>query len=541
MDKKFADEMISRFQKRFFGFALAKTASVDEAEELAARIVCEAYITLRSAEHICNWEGYMYKIASNVYARYVKERKRHGAADIDVLELGDDTDIEQQTVKKEELMLLRRELAWLGRLHRKIILEHYYHNKKIAQISEELRIPSGTIKWHLSDAKKSIKEGMKKMRNQNQGIEPICFRNLSHNGSAGDMGSTADFLNSRLRQNIVYATYFEAKTVEEIADMLGMTPVYVEDEVDFLEEYGFLEKLPGGKYLTTVFVTDVPMEVQKQCGQMDLEIAKAVNEQYIPLLKEQFCDFERFGITVPEGDYNYLLWSLIPNALTHISAECKGEKANIESYRIKRKDGGDYVAMADVYTEEMEKTINPHYCACGDMGRYSNIGPLASWSLSTDFDSRVFGWQDNRNEDYDYFALYLADKLPKTEAVVEKYARLYDRGFIYNNDGQDEVNVVTVQVKKCEDGSVNAWDNPVTRAYPKLPESLKQLIAKKSADKLELMKKYYPKRMHGLLECFSRADINKVLVLDAALASGVLTPLSERQKRGVMQMVFVGE
>ena len=105
---------------------------------------------------------------------------------------------------------------------------------------------------------------------------------------------------------------------------------------------------------------------------------------------------------------------------------------------------------------------------------------------------------------------------------------------------QDEVNVVTIRVKKCEDGCVNEWDNPVTRAYPKLPEGLKQLIEKKSADKLELMKKYYPKRMHGLLECFSQADIKKVLVLDEALASGELTPLSERQRKGVMQLVFVG-
>ena len=34
MDKAFADEMISKYQKKFFGFALNKCSSFNEAEEL---------------------------------------------------------------------------------------------------------------------------------------------------------------------------------------------------------------------------------------------------------------------------------------------------------------------------------------------------------------------------------------------------------------------------------------------------------------------------------------------------------------------------
>ena len=56
MDKEFADRMIEKFQKKFFGYALSKTADFDEAEELASRIVCEAYATLRSVEGVTNWE-----------------------------------------------------------------------------------------------------------------------------------------------------------------------------------------------------------------------------------------------------------------------------------------------------------------------------------------------------------------------------------------------------------------------------------------------------------------------------------------------------
>ena len=192
MDKKFADEMIKKFQNKFFGFALAKTANIEEAEELASRIVCEAYVTLRKVDNIYNWEGYMYKIASNVYARYVNELKGNQSLSLDGLELGSEYDITHDIVKQEELHVLKKELAWLCKVHRQIIVQHYYHNKKISQISEELGLPQGTVKWHLSDAKKLMKEGMTKMRTANIAFEPVEFSGIGHDGCPGNMGSWKD-------------------------------------------------------------------------------------------------------------------------------------------------------------------------------------------------------------------------------------------------------------------------------------------------------------------------------------------------------------
>lgn len=45
---------------------------MQEAEELAARITCEAYVTMRKVEGVYNWDGYLYRIAANVYAKYVQ-------------------------------------------------------------------------------------------------------------------------------------------------------------------------------------------------------------------------------------------------------------------------------------------------------------------------------------------------------------------------------------------------------------------------------------------------------------------------------------
>ncbi len=544
MDKKFADEMIKKFQDKFFGFALAKMANISEAEELASRITCEAYVTLRKVDNIYNWEGYMYKIASNVYAKYINEQVGNRTTSIDDgLEVGIESDMVQDIERREELQALKKELAWLCKTHRQIIVMHYYHNKKISQIAEELGLPQGTVKWHLSDAKKLMKEGITNMRTANVAFEPIEFAGVGHDGCPGNMGDTATFLNSRLRKNIVYVTYREARTIEQIAEVMGITPVYIEDEVAYLEEYGFLEKLPGNKYLSQVYISEIPEEAEKKCFEIDMEVAKVFAKEYVPLLIEQFKDYKEHQITVPEDDYNYFLWSLIPYAISALQMDYRDvEKAKArEKYMIKRKDGGEYIAHACVYVKKKDNTDNAHLWVCGDMTRQSSQGSIKSWSLSTNIDTREKGWEDNRDSDYTTLQLYLQDKLPKTEAVVEKYARLYDRGFLYNNHGEDELNVISVKVTGRHPDTYSVWDNQIRDMLPKLPDSLLELLKKKSDEKYELLKVYYPKRMHELLSAYEQIRLNQVMVLDALLEQKQLKPLSERQKKGVFQMIFEEE
>jgi len=537
MDRKFADEMIEKFRKKFFGYALQKTSDVGEAEELAARIVCEAYITLRSVEDVYNWDGYLYRIASNVYARYVDERRRNAGEDIDELEVSAPGDFFTELVREEELALLRREVAWLGKRHREIILLHYYHGRKIEQISEILDIPVGTVKWHLSDARSELKKGIKKMRTSGRlGLEPIIFAEVSHDGRPGKMGGPEVFLNTRLSQNIVYAAYFEPKSVEEIAAELGVSPVFVEDEAAYLEEYGFLDLVQGKKYLANVFITDLPGDVLDSWTKIDQEIAREVGRQYVPVLQKKFAEYQKFGLYVPEGDMNYLLWSLVPLAVSQAARE-HTDQALLEHthYMAKRKDGGQYIALALILREDAGEEDN-HYAVCGDMFR--DKGNAASWSIGTDFDTRESGWEDNQAGDCGLLHLYMEGKLPKIEALADKYVRLYRRGLLAQEEGRDEVNVIVARQTPQEGGGINPMDTELMREIPDFPEELCTFIRGKCEEKVRLAKQYYPAHMYKLLEYRHQFEVDRIRVLDELLESGVLRPLSERQKKGVMTVVY---
>lgn len=550
MKKQFADDMIAQFQNKFFGFALSKCNDFAEAEELAGRITCEAYITLRTVEDVYNWEGYLYKIASNVYAHYVKEQMKRKIEGMDGMDFATEEDFSAEFIKKEELERLKREVAWLSKRHREIILLHYYHNKKLAEIAEILKLPEGTVKWHLSDAKKMLREGMKRVRIEgNLGLEPIELIHMGNVGSPGTKGDTNGFLNSKLRQNIVYAAYFEARTIEEIAGELNVSPVFVEDEVVYLEEWGFLDLMPGQKYRANVFIDCTPYEALLQLRELEYEVVKMLCDEYIPEVIARAKNYDKTRVYVPEEDMNYFLWSLIPLALTQYSMG-KFDWATLRkmNYIVQRKDGGNYAAVATLYQKEVEEVLEKEYI-CGPMYVSDNKIPVSSWSVGTTLLDRDPSWEDNIHADYVAFGMFLKGKMPKTEAVLDKYIRFYDRGLLRQLD--DKVNVIVV--KQCEeDGffalleeSENLDLNQIDftgylRNYiPKMSNEMLQRMNALCEKRVRMEQAYYPKHMHPMLKILRTArEINVFMVIEELQKRGVLQPLTDVQKKGVMNIVY---
>ena len=54
-------------------------------------------------------------------------------------------------------------------------------------------------------------------------------------------------------QNILYATYREPLSVNEIADRLGVSPVYIENDVEELEKMIAEGKIADGKTLLAYY------------------------------------------------------------------------------------------------------------------------------------------------------------------------------------------------------------------------------------------------------------------------------------------------
>ena len=261
MKKQQADELIVKYLPKIYGFAVKKTFSFDEAEELCSDIVAEVYASLLSSSEIYNIDGYVWRISQHVYSKFVSSRKKQEGISINGITIPDDSaNLDEDA--EAELLLLRREIAFLTQTRRRIVYSFYYENKPISVIAKELGIPEGTVKWHLNKARNDLKEGFIMERKIGRlGIKPIEAINFGHFGNPGSNGATEYYLKNKLNLNIVYSVYHEPKTLLEIAEELGVTPVYIEDTVKELEANGFLVMQAGKRY-TTVFLAH-----DKRCKQ----------------------------------------------------------------------------------------------------------------------------------------------------------------------------------------------------------------------------------------------------------------------------------
>ena len=207
MNKHDADKIISSYIKTLFGFAMSRLSKIDEAEELAVEITLRVYESLLRQDNITNLDGYIWRISRNIYARYIDSRKK--ITYIDGIEyIPDSSDFTSELILSESYGILRREITYLSKIQREIIVQHYFHDKKVRDIAALLSLNDNTVKWHLACSRKELKMGMERTRTTgNLGTEPICFYNMGHNGNPGKKGDTATFLAKSLTQNIVYAAY----------------------------------------------------------------------------------------------------------------------------------------------------------------------------------------------------------------------------------------------------------------------------------------------------------------------------------------------
>ena len=294
MNNQYAEKVITEYLKPIFGFALKRCKNVQDAEDLSQEIILKAYRTLITRDDIEQPDKFIWTIAHNALSNYYRDTSRQviGIPIDDVEEIIADPDSCKDEIDCREIDKLQKEIAYLSKLQRRIVIAYYFENKKQNEIAAELGIPLGTVKWHLFEAKKELKRGINTMREtSNLKFNPIKFESYGMNGNSGKK-SLDEFFRSALSQNICYCVRNDAKTVNEIADDLGVSPVYVESEAAFLEEYGYL-KAYKDKYIVNFIISEPTEELLILHDRMNKRAAEIfANELYDELEKSGLLDDE---------------------------------------------------------------------------------------------------------------------------------------------------------------------------------------------------------------------------------------------------------
>ena len=452
MNRTDAEKIIIEYLNPIFGFALKRCRSVHDAEDLSQEIAAKAYRAFLAKDDIDDAGKYIWTVAHNALSNYYRDTAKSANA-VPLDEISERISVPEDLTDGNEtdaaLSRLQAEIAYLSKLQRRIVVAYYFENRKQADIAEELGIPLGTVKWHLFEAKKELKRGVTMTRNYGDlKFNPIRLTRICCNGSTGIKGSNANFFRSALSQNIAYTVRNSYQSINEIADALGVSPVYVESEVEFLYDYGFLLK-KGDKYISNIIIDEADEEIIRLHNAMYSQATALFADELFDgltesgLLKDDRILGGKYGkvtmTTDPPQDENFLLWSLIPYITACSGRHLYKETVSFDEAATLRPDGGHNICSADVLNPRAPK---PRYddsmgqfCGCC----WNSYADLTLWQCDSE-------WSEKRiNDDYPAAStqdlMLLKRWLDDAELSAAEYARLAERGYmdVLNENGNIKI------------------------------------------------------------------------------------------------------
>lgn len=447
-----AEKIITEYLKPVFGFALKRCHSIQDAEDLSQEIADKVFRTLLTKDDVVDVDKYIWTVAHNALSNYYRDTAK-STATVSIDDASERLSVtdDLQSADESEIVIsrLQSEIAYLTKLQRHIVIAYYFEKRKQADIASELNIPIGTVKWHLFEAKKELKRGVNMTRNYGElKFNPIRLTRICCNGSAGTKGNNANFFRSALSQNIAYSVRNSYKSVNEIADELGVSPVYVESEAEFLYEYGFLLK-KGDKFISNIIIDEADEEIIRLHDEMYGKATALFADELFDtlcgsgLLKDDRILGGRYGnismTADPPKDENFLLWSLIPYIIANSGEHLYKENVSFEEAATIRPDGGHNICSADVVNPNAQKPkyadIMSEFCGCC-WNSYEN---LTLWQCDSEWSEKRIGedYPSNSTQDLMLLKRWLND----TELSAAEYARLAERGYIsvLNKNGDTKI------------------------------------------------------------------------------------------------------
>ena len=449
MNRIDVEKTITEYLNPIFGFALKRCKSIHDAEDLSQEIAIRAFRALLVKDDVADMGKFIWTVSHNTLSNYYRDTAKSmvGVSIDEVAELIADPDSELDTDDNTEtIRRLQTEIAYLSKLQRRIVIAYYFENRKQADIATELGVPLGTVKWHLFEAKKELKRGMDTMRKASElKFNPIKFHSYGINGSIGTK-SPDEFFRSTLSQNICYCVRNTSKTINEIADDLGVSPVYVETEVEFLEEYGFLQ-VQKDKYIVNFIISEPTAELLTMQNDMYKRAAELfANDLYDELTSsgilddpDIWCGQTDAPISLtesPKADRNFVLWSLIPYIAAWSGEKLMDESISFDEVATIRPDGAHNICHAAVVPDDMVLPDDYVYMRnwCGPMWNKGDYQMM--WQIDSEWSDRAPVKERNIPEEQER-TITLLNWEKHNLLSKHDYAWLAERGYIKTNGDYD--------------------------------------------------------------------------------------------------------
>lgn len=155
---------------RVLRWARGKTRTAQEAEDLAQTVLLEWLRAVRAQEErgvcVAEPEHLLWRIARFVWCKSLRPGTYYRCEPLsEKLSAGEtpEESAERQDEQRRQTAFVRRQIMRLSRIQRETLVWYYLENRTTADVARRLRVSENTVRWHLSDSRKKIREADGKM------------------------------------------------------------------------------------------------------------------------------------------------------------------------------------------------------------------------------------------------------------------------------------------------------------------------------------------------------------------------------------------
>ena len=302
--KEILDQKISDISKTIFTYCRSKTSKIEDAEDLCQEILLRLVRNIDSLRDENAFYSFMWSVAHNVYREWYRNKQKGN-----VEELSEENTPSYETETEEEdegIYLLRRELALLSEKYRKTAIMYYINEMSCQEIAEYLDISESMVKYLLFKSRKMLKEGMNMKRNLGKlSYNPKTLSPFYHGQGPNKFW---EFMQSKIKQNIVSACYNDSLTVQQISLETGIPLPYLDDEIQALIDKKIIIK-DGKHYKSNIII--ITTECSDEIGRTMVKYHKLISDKFEDFINTKMDEYKSVGFYGCDFSENTLRWQLV--------------------------------------------------------------------------------------------------------------------------------------------------------------------------------------------------------------------------------------
>ena len=307
------------FLEKIYGFAYRRCNTSFDAEDLCSNIIIAIISAINKQNEIKDFYAFVWSIAHRVYADFCDKRNKLQNnisienSDFSIPSKTDDIEnLIEQIAETDRLKIIFREISFLSKAYRDVMVMYYIDERKIKDIAEHLNISENSVKQRLFSARNIVRKEVETMNERNLSLKPI---RLAISGTGNPCGNDPESKTERIfSQNLIYLCKDKPKSAKELSDVLCIPMPYIEEELEIQcrgenGSYGMLRKLDNGKYALNILLVDYD----------EYDKSNKIYEKHLPefcklltdALKQNEKEILEFPYLSQQNDLSFILWSLI--------------------------------------------------------------------------------------------------------------------------------------------------------------------------------------------------------------------------------------